>query len=322
MVKQAGGRECISVCGGVPVQSDGCKRGRWSGSRRGQRHSGGVGLGEVGVTGRLLRQLRRRRSRARLREATGCWSLLRICRSASISWRFTLLFSRFADALLFLAPLLLSPAARVLPPLTIASLSSASFLRCCTSPLAVRTLQSALHMVEILCCHGDAVKLLQQGIQGGEEPPQRGFCFGSLPPADVPHGYSWTEVRARAQAQAHPRGLCEAAGAGRSWTPRSLGASVDAVGCWRGLGSFQRRQAQRLTVAGGGGARRRQLHALETDFMAELRGQRRKKWLVVWTAGASLDPSAGNKSGEVSQEETTYLLRSAQPHPHFEPPEE
>lgn len=54
MVKQTGGRERISFCGEVPVQSNGCKWGRRSGSRSGWRHSGCVGLGEVGVRGRFL----------------------------------------------------------------------------------------------------------------------------------------------------------------------------------------------------------------------------------------------------------------------------
>lgn len=48
--------------------------------------------------------------------------------------------------------------------------------------------------------------------------------------------------------------------------------------------------------------------------MTELGGQRREEGVE--------KPELDAKAGEAGQEETTYLLRSAQPHPHFEPPEE
>lgn len=69
--------------------------------------------------------------------------------------------------------------------------------------------------------------------------------------------------------------------------------------------------------------------------MTELRGQRRKKWLTrvickrFLPGGtenpAGLQPSraqSGLRHLEVGEEEKTYLLCSAQPHPHLEPPEE
>lgn len=180
----------------------------------------------------------------------------------------------------FFATLSFSPSSRVLV-LSLCSLScpapssltTTSSLSPSTPPFPLGSLQSRLDVVQILCCHGDTVKLLQQGVQGGEEPPQGGFSLCSLPPAGTSHHHSWTEPQTQAQpeSQADPRGFCQAAGAGGGRAPRGLRSRVNAVWGGRGVRTVQRWQAQGLTVTGGGRTGRWQLHALETHLMTKLR---------------------------------------------------
>lgn len=159
----------------------------------------------------------------------------------------------------FFATLSFSPSSRVLPLSSLSclappSLTTTSFLFSCAPPFPLGTLQPALDVVQILCCHGDTVKLLQQGIQGGEEPPQRGFSLCCLPPAGTSHHDSWTEPQTQAQpeSQAYPRRFCQTAGAGGGRAPRGLRASINTVRGGRRVRTVQRWQAQGLTVAGGG----------------------------------------------------------------------
>lgn len=155
----------------------------------------------------------------------GCWSLFGVGSSVStVLWKFTFicLFPLFAPLVFFFATLSFSPSSRVLvlplPPLSCLappSLTTTSSLSPSMPPLPLGTLQPALDVVQILCCHGDTVKLLQQGVQGGEEPPQRGFGLRSLPPADTSHHHPRTEPQTQAQpeSQPDPRRFCQAAGA-------------------------------------------------------------------------------------------------------------
>lgn len=77
-------------------------------------------------------------------------------------------------------------------------------------PRPLGLLQFALHMVQVLRCHCDTVQLLQQGVQGGEEPLQRGLGFRLLPPAGAAHHHAGAEPQTQAQpkSQADPRRFC------------------------------------------------------------------------------------------------------------------
>lgn len=311
VVEQAWGREGLSLCRKIPVACNGRRwQGRggctggwkscrcfwwrdmgrwcvcwWQGERGrigglicdwcGWRHTDwrfGRQLGNRGVCGS--------RGGSGLQKGNGC-SYRSLFGDGSTAptffWKFTFiyLFPLPAPFVLFLATLLFFPGFPFpsLSPFAPTSLNSIISLPPSTPPFPLGSLQFTLNVVQILCRHSDTVKLLQQSIQGGEESPQRSFRLCSLSPAVTSHHHSWAKAQSKPQAksQADTRGFCEAAGAGRRWTPRGLRASINTVwGRW-GVWTVQRRQAQGLAVAGRGWTGRWELHTFETHFVAKLR---------------------------------------------------